>query len=136
MVGIAIATRSAFGAPGVLAVTGHPAVSSIVVSRDLGDAASHFPTLRGVPCLILEFCSERAADEALGRLRVISAKFTHQETPTRIACSNGVQFTLRLVRDFDEPTIAAIAAHHDDAIERYAAAQRDAPRSGAGRARR
>jgi hypothetical protein len=89
-----------------------------------------------VPCLLLEFVSERAADEALGRLRGISARFTHMETPTRIACSNEVQFALRLVRDFDEATIAAIDALHGEAVARYAAGQREQPRAGAGRLRR
>jgi hypothetical protein len=85
---------------------------------------------------MLEFVSEGATDEALERLRVISAKFTHKETPTRIACNNGVQYTLRLVHGFDEATIAAIDAHYEEAVDRYAAAQREATRGGASRARR
>src|SRR6478672_2438893 len=100
MIGVEVASRSAFGAPAVLSITGHPAVCGVVLSRDLGDAGGHMPTLRGVPCFMLEFVSAGAADEALERLRMISAKFTHKETPTRIACSNGVQYTLRLVHGF------------------------------------
>jgi hypothetical protein len=136
MVGVEIASRSASGAPAVLTITGHPAVCEVMVSRDLGGAASHVPTLRGVPCFMLEFVSAGAADEALARLRVISSKFTNKETPTRIACSNEVQFALRLVHGFDEATIAAIDGYHDEAVERYAAGQRERPRVGMSRARR
>jgi hypothetical protein len=136
MIEVAVAARSAFGAPAVLTIAGHPAVCGVVVSRDLGDAGGQMPTLRGVPCFQLEFVSEAATDEALERLRVISAKFTSKESPTRIACSNGVQYTLRLIHGFDEATIAAIDAHYDEAVDRYAAAQREGSRVGAGRGRR
>jgi len=136
MIGVEVASRSAFGAPAVLAITGHPAVCGVVVSRDLGDAGGHMLTLRGVPCFMLEFVSEGAADETLERLRVISAKFTHKETPTRIACSNGVPYTLRLVHGIDEATIAAIDGHYEDAVDRYAAAQRETSRVGVGHRRR
>lgn len=136
MIAIAVTSHSAFGAAATLAISGHPAVCGIVLSRDLGDAAGHHPAMRGVPCLLLDFVSAAAADAALARLRSISARFTDRETPTRIACSGGVSYTLRQVYGFDEPTIAAIDAHHADAAERYAAAQRAAPRPGRGRARR
>ncbi len=133
MVAVAIASRSAFGAPAILAITGHPVVSSIVVSRDLGDAAGRAPALRGVPCLVLDFVSEAAVAEALARLRTITDRFTHKETATRVACSNEVPYTLRLVRGFDEATIAAIDAHREEALARYAAAQRDTAHHGTGR---
>ena len=136
MIGVEVAARSAFGAPAVLTISGHPAVCGVVVSRDLGDAGSHMATLRGVPCLLLEFVSEAAADEALERLRVFSAKFTHKETPTRIVCNNGVQFSLRLVHGFDEATMATIDEYYDEAVDRYAAAQREGSRVGVGRGRR
>ena len=125
MIDIAIAARSALGTPAILTVAGHPAVSSIIVSRDLGDAGSRLPTLRGVPCLVLEFSSIGAADDTLARLAAISAKFAYKETPTRIACSREVKYILRLVRDFDERAIAVIAAYRDEVDTRYAAAQQD-----------
>ena len=127
-IGIAVTAHSALGTPATLAITGHPAVCGIILARDLGDAGGHAPALRGVPCLLLEFVSPDAADAALARLRVISDKFTFKETPTRIACTNGVQFALRLVRDFDEATMAAIDTYHSEATTRYAAAQHEPTR--------
>jgi hypothetical protein len=125
MVTIAIATYSAFGAPAMLMVEGHPVVRSIVVSRDLGDSASHSPTLRGVPCVLIDFATAHAADDALARLGVISAKFTHKESPTRLACSGEVRYTLRVVRSFDEDAIATVAEYYDLADARYMAAQQN-----------
>lgn len=136
MISVAITAHSALGAPATLAIGVHPAVTGITLARDLGDAASRHASLRGVPCLILDFATTEAADAALERLRAISSKFTFKETPTRLACSNEVGFTLRLVRDFDEATIATIAGYHDDAVARYAAAQQEAPRATPRRARR
>ena len=127
-IGIAVTAHSALGTPATLAITGHPAICGIILARDLGDARGHAPALRGVPCLVLEFVSPDAADAALARLRVISEKFTFKETPTRIACTNGVQFALRLVRDFDEVTMAAIDAYHREATARYGSAQHEPAR--------
>lgn len=135
-VGIVVTAHSALGTPATLAITGHPAVCGITLARDLGDEAGHAPALRGVPCLLLDFVSPDAADAALTRLRAISDKFTFKETPTRIACSNGVPFALRLVRDFDEATIAAIDAYHSEATARYAAAQHEPTRHHPRRGRR
>ncbi len=136
MIGIAITAHSALGAPAILTITGHPSVTSIVLARDLGDAASHISSLRGVPCLILDFTTAAAADEAHVRLSAISTKFTFKETPTRLVCSNEVSFTLRLVRDFDQATIATIAEYRDEAVARYTAAQQEASRPAARRGRR
>ena len=136
MIGVAITAHSAHGTPATLAITGHPSITGIVLARDLGDAASHTPSLRGVPCLILDFTTAAAADEAHVRLSAISSKFTFKESPTRLVCSNEVSFTLRLVRDFDEATIATITKYHGDAVARYATAQQAAPRPVARRARR
>lgn len=118
-----VTSHSAHGAPAALTILDHPAVVGIVVSRDLGDARSSAPTLRGVPCFLIDFVSAEAATEALERLRVISSRFTHAETPSRIASSSGVPFTLRLVRGFAEATIAAIDACHAEAVAIYGAAQ-------------
>lgn len=125
---IAIAGRSALGAPAILAVTGHQAVTRVILSRDFGDQAGQNPALRAVPCLLLEFVSASAADEALTRLRAITARFTFKESPTRISCSNGVRYTLRVVRGFDEATIAAIEAHYQESAACYVAAQHERPR--------
>jgi hypothetical protein len=136
MIGIAITSRSALGVPATLAISGHPSVTSIVLARDLGDAASHIPSLRGVPCLILDFTTADTANEAHVRLSTISSKFTFKESPTRLVCSNDVSFTLRLVRDFDEAAIARIAEYHSDAVARYSAVQQDVPRTAPRRGRR
>ena len=135
MIGIEIASYSAFGAPAMLAITGHPTICGVTVSRDLGDAASSAPTLRGVPCLFLDFVSADAADEALARCEAISAQVAHKELPTRLACSREVRYTLRLLRGFDEAAIATIAAHYGTADERYVAAQHDYRQRGTRRGR-
>ena len=131
MVGVTVTSHSALGAAATLAITGHPTVVAITVSRDLGDRAGRFTTLRGVPCFILDFVSAATAETALARLSAVSSRFTHKESPTRLACSGEVRYTLRAVRDFDDDAIDAIAAHYDDADYRYMAAQREPPHHGA-----
>lgn len=136
MIDIEISNRSKYDAPATLTIAGHPAVSSIIVSRDLGDVASRTPGLHGMPCLLLNFKSAEAADEALARLRTLSARLYHRETPTQIACGGGVAYTLRVVHGFDAAAIAAIEQHHTEAKDRYEAAQHAYLHGGMRRARR
>lgn len=136
MVGVTIIERSKTGVPATLAITGHPTVRAVVVSRDLGDPADRGPTLRGVPCLLLDFTTPEAADAALARLAALSSKIAYRETATRLVCSSEVHYALRVVRGFDEAAIATVATHHEEASARYALAQRDSPRHGSRRERR
>lgn len=136
MVGVTIIDRSANGALATLETAGHPTVCAVVVSRDLGDLAGRSPTLRGVPCLLLDFTTPEAADAVLARLAALSSKMAYKETATRLACSSEIHYALRVVRGFDEAAIATIAAHHEEASARYALARRDSPRHGVCRERR
>jgi hypothetical protein len=136
MIGIVISSHSKYDAPATLTIAGHPTVSSIVVSRDLGDTASRTPGLHGMPCLLLNFKSPEAAEEALARLRILSARLYHRQTPTQIACGGGVAYTLRVLHGFDETAIAAIEQHHTEASDRYEAAQQAYLHGGMRRSRR
>jgi hypothetical protein len=123
MVGIAVSSRSKFGAPALLTITDYPAIASIVVSRDLGDASSRIPTLSGMPCLLLNFKSETAADEALARLSTLSRRLYRKLSPTQIDCGGDVHYSLRMVHGFDEEAIAEIERLRSEAVEHYDAAQ-------------
>jgi hypothetical protein len=123
MIGIVVSSRSKFGAPALLTITDHPAVASIVVSRDLGDASSRVPTLSGMPCLLLNFKSEAAADEALVRLSTLSRRLYRKLPPTQIDCGGDVHYSLRMVHGFDEEAIAEIERLHSEALDQYKTAQ-------------
>jgi hypothetical protein len=123
VIGIAVSSHSKLGAPALLTISDHPAIASIVVSRDLGDASSRIPTLSGMPCLLLNFKSEAAADEALGRLSTLSRRLYRKLSPTQIDCGGDVHYSLRMVHGFDEATITEIERLRSEAVEHYEAAQ-------------
>ena len=123
MVGISVSNRSKFGAPALLTITDHPAIATIVLSRDLGDASSRIPTLSGMPCLLLNFKSETATDEALARFGTLSRRLYRKLSPTQIDCGGDVHYSLRMVHGFDEEGIAAIERLRSEAVEQYEAAQ-------------